>query len=170
MVSTDAAKRIRAIFLHDGRAVTIDRAARLLGWSPAAMLAAIKAGGIDVKVSRSGLSITRAELLYRAAEQWPFSVIERALGTHAASRLPAGLRMHALPVPVHQYAADALHYLATKRGQSVETLLARILDDYTIQHITELVTNVPSYRDSLPNLTEAAIARAYAAVRRHRRP
>lgn len=90
----------------------------LLGWSPAAMLAAIKAGGIDVNVSRSGLSITRAELLYRAAEQWPFSVIESALGTHAASRLPAGMRMHPLPVPVHQYAADALHYLATTRGQS----------------------------------------------------
>ena len=80
------------------------------------------------------------------------------------------MRMHPLPVPVHEYAADALHYLATKRGQSVETLLARILDDYTIQHITELVTNVPSYRDSLPNLTEATIARAYNAVRRARRP
>jgi hypothetical protein len=30
--------------------------------------------------------------------------------------------------------------------------------------------NVPSYRDSLPNLTEAKIARAFDAVRRHRRP
>jgi hypothetical protein len=116
MVYTDAAKRIRAIFLHDGRAVTIDRAARLLGWSPAAMLAAIKAGEIDVKVSRSGLAITRAELLYKAAEQWPFSVIESALGTHAASRLPAGMRTRPLPVPVHQYAADALHYLARSAG------------------------------------------------------
>jgi hypothetical protein len=96
--------------------------------------------------------------------------IEGALGAHAASRLPAGMRMHALPVPVHQYAADALHYLATKRAQSVETLLARILDDYTIQHITELVANVPSCRDSLPNLTEAKIARAYDAVPKHRRP
>ena len=134
------------------------------------MLAAIKAGEIDVKVSRSGLSITRAELLYRAAEQWPFSVIESALAAHAASRLPAGMRMRALPVPVHQYAADALEYLAAKRGLSVEQLLAQILDAYSIPHAFELAENVPSYRDSLPNLTEAAIARAYDAVRRDRRP
>jgi hypothetical protein len=105
------------------------------------MLAAIKAGEIDVKVSRSGLSITRAELLYKAAQQWPFSVIEGALGAHAASRLPAaGMRMRALPFLVHQYAADALEYLAPKRGLSVEQLLAQILDAYSIQHAFELLT------------------------------
>jgi hypothetical protein len=96
--------------------------------------------------------------------------IETTLGAHAASRSPAGMCTCPLPVAVHQYAADVLHYLAPKRGQSVQTLLSRILDEYTIQHITELVTTVPSYRDSLPNLMEATIARADAAVRRHRRP
>lgn len=168
MVSTAATKRIRAIFPHDGRPVTIDRAARLLGWSPAAMLAAIKAGEIDVKVSRSGLSITLADSTRRPSNGR--SPSSRARWVRTPRRVYRPACAHALPVPVHQYAADALHYLATKRGQSVETLLARILDDYTIQHITELVTNVPSYRDSLPNLTEATIARAYAAVRRQRRP
>ena len=88
------------------------------------MLAAIKAGEIDVKVSRFGLSVTRAELLYKAAQQWPFSLIEEALGRDADSRLPAGLRMLPLPIPVHKCAAELLEYFAAKRGLSVETLLA----------------------------------------------
>ena len=44
------------------------------------------------------------------------------------------MRMLALPVPVPQYAADALEYLAAKRGLSVEQLLAQILAAYSIQH------------------------------------
>jgi hypothetical protein len=67
------------------------------------------------------------------------------------------MRMRPLLVPVHEYASDMLAYLATKSGVSVETLLAQILDAYSIQHIQELAHNVPFYRDSLPNLTEAKI-------------
>ena len=59
-----------------------------------------------------------------------------------------------------------LAYLAAKSGVSVETLLAQILDAYSIQHIEELAHNVPSYRDSLPNLSEAKLTYAYDAVRR----
>src|SRR5690349_21304485 len=44
-------------------------------------------------------------------------------------------------------------------------VFARILDDYAVQHIEDLLANVPSCRDSLPNLTEAKLARAYCAIR-----
>jgi hypothetical protein len=43
-------------------------------------------------------------------------------------------------------------------------------DASSVRHIWELVANVPSYRRSLGNLTEAKINEAYEPVRRHRRP
>ena len=59
-------------------------------------------------------------------------------GISAAARPP-----HASSaVPVHQYAADALAYIAEQRGTSVETLLAEVLDAFTVQHIWELAPNV----------------------------
>ncbi|HYC92451.1 MAG TPA: hypothetical protein VEO54_24810 [Thermoanaerobaculia bacterium] len=62
-----------------------------------------------------------------------------------------------------------LDYLAAKTGVSVETLLAQILDAYSIKHNQELVANVPSCRDSLGTLTEAKIRYAYFPVRHSRR-
>ena len=170
MVSDDDAKRIRAIFLHDGHAVSFNRAARLLGWSTPKMIAAVEARTLAIKQTPSGVRVARSELLFHAAEQWPFSVIEEALGPAADSRLPAGLRMQPLPVPVHKYAADMLEYLAAKGGLSVETLLAQILEAYAVPHLSELVTKVPSCRDAVAMLTEAKIRVAYEPVRRNRRP
>jgi hypothetical protein len=164
MVSADDAKRIRAIFLHDGRAVPFTRAARLLGWSSAKMIAAIEAGSVKVTRRAAGPFVTRSELLGLAVKQWPFSVIEEALGPAAESRLPPDLRMRPLPFSVHQYVADMLAYIAAERGTSVETLLAEILDAFSVKHIWDLAENVPSYRDSLPNLTEAKYKCVFDAV------
>jgi hypothetical protein len=84
------------------------------GWSSERMIAAIEHGSIATKKHASGPFVTRAELLWQAAKQWPFSVIEEALGPDADSRLRAGLRMLSLPVPVHRCAADALSYIAAQ--------------------------------------------------------
>jgi hypothetical protein len=78
----------------------------------------------------------------------------------AASRLPG--RMRAFPVLVHQYATESLDYSPlsadTRRDATRATPRQNIV--YGRQRA--------SYRDSLPNLTEATIARAYDAVRRDR--
>jgi hypothetical protein len=49
---TAVTERIRSIFLHDERRVTIERAARLLGRSGGEIAAAIRDGEIDVGVQR----------------------------------------------------------------------------------------------------------------------
>jgi hypothetical protein len=130
----------------------------------------MKSGALELKVSSSGASVLREDLLWHAAEQWPFSVIEEALGPDGADRLPPGMPMRPLLVPVHRYASNVLDYLAAKTGVSVETLLTQILDAYSIKHIHGLVAKVPSYRDALGSLTESKIRDAYEPVRRTRRP
>ena len=56
--------------------------------------------------------------------------------------------MRPLTVPVHQYAEAMLDYFAARGNESKESVLERILDGYAAQHITELVANVPLFRDA----------------------
>lgn len=155
MLDRDLVKCIHAIFLHDGQPVTPDHAAELLGWTLDEMDNAIKWGEIELDSTNSDGRISRAELIEKATHQWPFSVIQEALGEHAVSIFPPGLLMRPLIVPVHEYAEAMLDYFAAKGKESKETVLGRILDDYAAQHITELVANVAVFNDAALFMGEA---------------
>ena len=89
------------------------------------MDAAVKFGDIDVDPSSSDL-IPRAELIEKATHQWPFSVIQAALGEHAAAIFSPGLLTRPLIVPVHTYADAMLDYFAAKGNESKEAVLGRL--------------------------------------------
>ncbi|MBV9069411.1 MAG: hypothetical protein JO093_18705 [Acidobacteria bacterium] len=80
MLNPDEAANVRAIFVHDGGAVTVDEAAALLGWPLATMDAAIKwrAVTIDAGTDREP-RISRGQLLEHAFDQWPLNDIKAAL-------------------------------------------------------------------------------------------
>jgi hypothetical protein len=91
MLDRAVINRIRAIFLHHEPRVTIAAAAGLLGWSRAKMSRAVRNGEIEVVETCSGKSIELRELAAFALQQWPLTVIERALGREAALILPPAL-------------------------------------------------------------------------------
>jgi hypothetical protein len=155
MLNSDLVKSICAIFLHDGQPVTPDHAAELLGWTLDEMDKAIKWGDIELDPTAEDARISRAELIEKATHQWPFSVIQEALGPNAVNIFPPGLLVRPLIVPVHEYADAMLEYFAKKGNESKETVLGRILDDYAAQHLTELVANVPVFNDAASFMGEA---------------
>lgn len=155
MLDRDLVRCIHAIFLHDGQPVTPDHAAELLGWTLDEMDKAIKWGEIELDSTTAAGRISRVELIEKATHQWPFSVIQEALGEHAVSIFPPGLLMRPLIVPVHEYADAMLDYFAAKGTESKETVLGRILDDYAAQHITELAANVAVFNDAASFMGEA---------------
>ena len=80
MLNPDTAARIRAIFVHDGSAVTVDEAASLLGWPLDTMDAAIKWQAIKLdERSKNEPRISRRELLEAAIDQWSLAEIKAAL-------------------------------------------------------------------------------------------
>jgi hypothetical protein len=155
MLHLDLIKSICAIFLHDGRSVTPDQAAEMLGWSLDEMDQAIKWGDIELDPTAEGAWISRAELIEKATHQWPFSLIQEALGPNAVSLFPPGLLMRPLIIPVHEYADAMLEYFAAKGRESKESVLGRILDDHAAQYIDELVANVPVFSDAASFMGEA---------------
>ena len=155
MLDRDLVRCIHAIFLHDGQPVTPGHAAELLGWTLGEMDNAIKWGEIELDSTSADGRISRGELIEKATHQWPFSVIQDALGEHAVSIFPPGLLMRPLIVPVHEYADAMLDYFVAKGKESKETVLGRILDDYAAQHITELAANVAVFNDAASFMDEA---------------
>lgn len=155
MLKSDLVKSICAIFLHDGQPVTPDHAAKLLGWSLEEMDKAIKWGDIELDPTAEVARISRAELIEKATHQWPFSVIQEALGPNVVNVFPPGLLVRPLIIPVHVYADAMLDYFAKQGNESKESVLGRILDDYAAQHITELVANVPVFNDAASFIGEA---------------
>jgi hypothetical protein len=70
VLNPDTTASIRAIFVHDGSAVTVDEAARLLGWPLDTMDAAIKWQAIKLdERSKREPRISRRELLEAAIDQ-----------------------------------------------------------------------------------------------------
>ncbi len=167
MLHSDLVKSICAIFLHDGQPVTPDQAAELLGWSLDEMDKAIKWGDIELDPTAKDARISRAELIEKATHQWPFSVIQEALGPAAVSVFPAGLLVRPLIIPVHEYADAMLDYFAKQGNESRESVLGRILDDYAAQHIAELVANVPLFNDAASFMGEAKHSAAADPVSVH---
>ena len=81
MLAQDIAERIRAIFLHDGSAVTIVDFIILLGWPISTFEAAVKWGVITIEDAASAVPhISHAQLLEKAREQWSEAEIVEALG------------------------------------------------------------------------------------------
>jgi hypothetical protein len=76
----DVAANIRAIFVHDGAAVTVDEATRLLGWPLATMDEAIKWRAVEIDAgSERDPRISRRQLLEHAFDQWSLADIKAAL-------------------------------------------------------------------------------------------
>ena len=81
MLKPDIAERIRAIFLHDGSAVTIVDFIILLGWPISTFEAAVKWGVITMEDPASNVPhISHAQLLEKARDQWSEAEIVEALG------------------------------------------------------------------------------------------
>lgn len=84
MLSLDVAERIRTIFLHDGEPVTIETAAKWLGWDLDTMNEAIKWKAVKLDYTARGKPrITFNELLVHATDQWTYAQIRKALGKKA---------------------------------------------------------------------------------------
>lgn len=81
MLAQDIAERIRAIFLHDGSAVTVVDFIILLGWPISTFDAAVKWGVVTIEDAASSIPhIDHAQLLEKAREQWSEAEIAEALG------------------------------------------------------------------------------------------
>lgn len=82
MLTREAIESIRAIFLQHVQPVTVDFAAKLLGWDLDTMDAAVKWRAVTLdENSLDEPRIARAELLRLAVEQWTVADILRALGS-----------------------------------------------------------------------------------------
>lgn len=85
MLDRDLIRSIRAIFLHDGSAVTIVDFIILLGWPISTFEAAVKWGVITIEDPASDVRhISHAQLLEQARDQWSEADIAEALGDDAA--------------------------------------------------------------------------------------
>ena len=81
MLNPDITERIRAIFLHDGSAVTIFDFVILLGWPVTTFDAAVKWRVVTIEDPAAAVPhISHAQLLEKASEQWSEAEIAEALG------------------------------------------------------------------------------------------
>lgn len=148
MLGLAIVERIRGIFLHHESLVTIDTAARLLGFSAGEMIAAIDGGEIEVTATDAGDRIDLRELVEWALQRWPLETIERALGREASLILPAALRTSRLSVRLPMYVIAALRHLARAGNESVDAFLARELHELAAPYAEQLAANIPGYAEA----------------------
>jgi hypothetical protein len=149
MLEPDVINCIRAIFLHHEPRVTIAEAARVLGWSRAKMHRAIRNGEIDVVATCSGKRIELRELAAYALQQWPLTVIEKALGREAALILPPALRTGRLDARLPRYQLGALQVLAEDGGESVEAMLMRMVEELIDLYRERLARVIPDLAEAM---------------------
>jgi hypothetical protein len=149
MLEPTLIERIRAIFLHPAARVTVAEAAGLLGWSGAVMREAVENGEIAVIRTCSGERIERAEVWGKALERWPVVVVEEALGREARRALPAAVRTRRISVKLPRYQVAALEFVAEQERLTVETLLARELEDFVSAHAEELAAGIAGFAQGL---------------------
>jgi hypothetical protein len=142
-------QRIRAIFLHYEPRVTIAEAAGMLGWSRAAMNAAIRNGEIEVVETCSGKRIELRELAGYALQQWTLTAIEEALGREAMFVLPPALRTRKLTVRLPQYQIGALQVLADDGRESVDAMLMRMFEELTDLNQERLSRLIPGLAEAM---------------------
>lgn len=117
MIAPDIAERIRAIFLHDGSAVTIVDFIILLGWPISTFDAAVKWGVVTIEDPASAVPhISHAQLLEKAREQWSEAEIAEALGDDGrrvlASTQPPAAAASLVCDAVRAVPVDALQLVA----------------------------------------------------------
>ncbi|HYO75609.1 MAG TPA: hypothetical protein VE010_04035, partial [Thermoanaerobaculia bacterium] len=149
MLEPDTIQRIRAIFLHHVSRVTVADAAGLLGWSRAEMNAAIRDGEIEVVETCSGKRIELRELAAHALQQWPLTAIEEALGRDATLILPPALRTRKLTVRLPRYQIGALEVLAGDGRESVDAMLARMLEELADLNQQRLSRVIPGLAEAM---------------------
>lgn len=105
MLARDIAKRIRAIFLHDGSAVTIVDFIILLGWPISQFDDAVKAGAVIIAGPASAVPrVSHAQLVEKAREQWSEAEIAEALGDDR----PRVLASTPAPAAASSFVCDAV--------------------------------------------------------------
>jgi excisionase family DNA binding protein len=161
-------QRIRSIFLPQESRVTIAEAAGLLGWSRAKMNRAIRNGEIELVETCSGRRIELRELAAYALQQWPLTVIEKALGREAALILPPALRTGRLDARLPRYQLGALQVLAEDGGESVEAMLMRMVEELIDLYRERLARVIPDLAEAMswPEVSRAEPAVLTQAARR----
>jgi hypothetical protein len=149
MLDPELVKRIRAIFLHTEPHVTINDAARMLGWSGSEMNAAIRGGDIEITPTCSGERFTIRELAEQAMQLWPLPVIEEALGRDASMILPPGLRTRKLVLRLPAYQVAALGLLAADGSESIDTMLTRMFQELAEINKERLAPVIPGLAEAI---------------------
>ena len=149
MLDPAVVQRIRAIFLHHEACVTVAEAAGMLGWSRARMRRAIRDGEIEVVETCRGKGVELRELAGFALQEWPLTVIEKALGREAGLILPPGLRTRRLDARLPEYQLGALRVLAADGGESVEAMLMRMVEERIELCRERLAGVIPDLADAM---------------------
>ncbi|MGH9421015.1 MAG: hypothetical protein ACRD3J_13650 [Thermoanaerobaculia bacterium] len=106
--------------------------------------------GVIVAVSTTlGIKVSKGEMIATAMRVFEQSVIEEALGDEAAAVLPEAIRLVELRARVPRYQRDVLRELARREGMSIDTVLARELEDVASAHAEELASAVPGLAEAI---------------------
>jgi hypothetical protein len=149
MLETDVVDRIRAIFLHEQPYVTINEAARMLGWSRSEMIGAIRDGEIELTTTCSGERFDIRELAEKAIDLWTLPVIEKALGREASLILPPGVRTRKLVLRLPAYQVAVLRILAGDASESVDTMLERMFLELADNEKERLAPVIPDLAEAI---------------------
>ena len=121
----------------------------MLEWSRAQINGAIRNGEIEVVETCSGKRIELRELAAYALQQWPLTVIEKALGREAALIPPPALRTGRLDARLPRYQLGALQVLAADGGESVEAMLMRMVEELIDLYRERLARVIPDLAEAM---------------------
>ena len=144
MLDPATVESIRAIFLHHEHRVTLDEAARMLGWTRARLNEAIEAEEFSVVETCGGKRMIEIrELAHYAVYEWPFHVIEKALGRDASRIIPPALRTRKITLRLPQCYIQLLEILASENQQSVTKYLELTCDELLFNEKERLTALLP---------------------------
>src|SRR5947209_7089123 len=161
--------RIRYIFLTPRPSVALMTAADHLGMSLKELKKEIEDGAIVAVSTRTGVKVSKEELMAAAMRVWEQAVIEEALGEDAASVLPEAIRLVELRARVPRYQREMLQVLARIEGTSVDYVLTRELEDVASARMPR---SWRGWRDSRWPCSgrQVRLRNVYAAEPRHGEP
>jgi len=146
---TAAAAHIRRIFLGPKDIYSEAEAAELLGMELLDLKRRMESGEIESVRTCCGMTVSRAELISFAMDQWPQEMIGEALGDDLADAIPELLRLASLEVRLPRLEILALERMAERDGKSVNTVLARELLDVVSANSDYLSTRIRGFTAAL---------------------
>ena len=149
MLEPEVIERIRTIFLHQRPHVIIAEATVLLGWTRREMTEAIRVGEVEVTKTAIDEWMWREELMAKALEIWSLETIEEALGVDAERALPPSIRLADLHVRVPRYHVAMLKLMAERDRTTVNTVLARELDELASENADDLSASIAGFDAAL---------------------